>query len=178
MEKNTVVEKTLETLSNATKVAANLSEVSKKPAGDNKSDSKASTGNQSVQVHIGDPNKKTKEPRPIEKHVHTFPELRALTPEECELDLKKAQMEYDLVKTEQAYTQKASDREWQHKMEVEKANAKKRTVRRIIAGIVGVFGISCIGYSIWSDNRNNKNTTVNQTPVQEVNNNADNGGVK
>lgn len=160
---NKTLEKTLDTLGNVTKLAANLSETKKDPkpvpmhqTDDNSNN--ASTGTQSVNVLVG--NDKKREPRPVEKHIHTYPENRALTTEECELDLKKAQMEYELKKSEQLYNQKWDDRNWQYKMEQEKKNERKSKVRRIIGGILVAIGVGSVGYSIYTDYRDHKNSAV------------------
>ena len=157
---NKTLEKVLDIAGSTTKLAANLSEVKteKKPQPLNKTDdnsNKAQTGSQSVNVMVGSGHKK--EPRPIEeKHIHVFPENRALTSEECELDFKKAQMEYELKSRQETYFQKCCDREWQHQMEVDKKNEKKRKIRRIVAGILCTLGIGATGYSIWSDYKHSK----------------------
>jgi hypothetical protein len=70
------------------------------PVGDSDNSNRASTGSQNIQISM-DAGKK-KEPKPVEKHVHVYPENRSLTSEECELDLKKAQMEYDLKMKQEA----------------------------------------------------------------------------
>ena len=133
MESKTL-EKTLDMANSVAKVAANLSEPRKEAKPDNythKDDNsnKAQTGSQSVIVAVD----KKKEPKPIEKHIHEFPETRALTSEECELALKKAQMDYELKRRNQDILIKESDREWQHKLEVERKNERKGLIRRIVA---------------------------------------------
>ena len=156
---NKTLEKTLDTLGNMTKLAANLSDVKPRPVvqktvpDDNSNN--ASTGNQSVNVVL-DTGKK-KDPKPIEKHVHTYPENRPLTSEECQLDLQKAQMDYELQKSQMIFQQKAADREWQHKMELEKKAEKKGKIRNIIIGCFAVLGIGGLGYSMWYDYKHGNN---------------------
>lgn len=164
---NKTLEKTLDTLGNVTKIAANLSEA-KKDIPINKTDdnsNNASTGTQSVNVMV-DRGKK-KEPKPVEKHIHTFPENRPLTSEECELDLKKAQMEYELKKSEQVYCQKVEERTWQHILEKEKKNERRSKIRRIIGGILIAVGAGSVGYSIYSDYRDRKNAAMVQKALPE-----------
>lgn len=164
---NKTLEKTLDTLGNVTKIAANLSEA-KKDIPINKTDdnsNNASTGTQSVNVMV-DSGKK-KEPKPVEKHIHTFPENRPLTSEECELDLKKAQMEYELKKSEQVYCQKVEERTWQHILEKEKKNERRSKIRRIIGGILIAVGAGSVGYSIYSDYRDHKNAAMVQKALPE-----------
>ena len=163
---NKTLEKVLDVAGSATKLAANLSEAKKEttttktpvPVGDSDNSNKASTGSQNIQISM-DTGKK-KEPKPVEKHVHVFPENRALTTEECELDLKKAQMEYDLKIKQEVYFQKACDRDWQYKIEREKKNEKKGKIRRIIGGILVAIGVGSVGYSIYADYRDHKNQPV------------------
>ena len=160
MEKNNTLEKTMDIAGSAIKLAANLSEAKKEPpkpqpfhqTDDNSN--KASTGSQTVVVSMDG---KKKEQKPVEKHVHEFPEQRALTIEECDLALKKAQMDYELKKSEQVFSQKFMERDWQHQMEQEKKNEKKGKIRRIIGGILVALGAGAVGYSIYADYRDNKN---------------------
>lgn len=171
---NKTLEKVLDVAGSATKLAANLSEAKKettttKPpvlSGDSDNSNKASTGSQNIQIAL-DTGKK-KEPKPVEKHIHTFPENRPLTTEECELDLKKAQMEYDLKMKQEAYFQKACDRDWQRRMEQEKKNEQKGKIRRIIGGILVAIGIGSVGYSIYADYRDHKNAAVAQKALPEA----------
>lgn len=154
---NTTLEKTLDMANSVAKVAANLSEPrkDKKPDTYNHKDdnsNKAQTGSQSVIVAVD----KKKEPKPVEKHIHEFPETRALTSEECELALKKAQMEYELKRREQDILTKEADREWQHKLEVEKKNERKGLIRRIVACVLGAAAVGGVGYSIYTDYRDHK----------------------
>lgn len=173
---NTTIEKVIDFAGSAAKVAANLSEAKKettttKPpvlTGDSDNSNKASTGNQNIQISM-DTGKK-REPKPVEKHIHTFPENRPLTTEECELDLKKAQMEHEFKMTQETYYQKALDLEWQHKMEQEKKNEKKGMLRRIVGGILVAIGVTTVGYSIYADYRDHKNLPNAQKTLPEAGN--------
>ena len=155
---NKTLEKTMDLAGSAMKLAANLSEKKDKPtpkaipvADDNSN--KAATGSQTVVVSMDG---KKKDPKPVEKHIHEFPENRALTSEECELALKKAQMEYELKKSEQEYAIKINEREWKHKMELEEKNERKGKIRRVIGGVLIALGIGGIGYSCYADYRDHK----------------------
>ena len=76
---NKTLEKVLDVAGSATKLAANLSEAKKEttttktpvPVGDSDNSNRASTGSQNIQIAL-DTGKK-KEPKPVEKHIHTFP---------------------------------------------------------------------------------------------------------
>ena len=159
MEKNNTLEKTMDIAGSAIKLADNLSEAKQeppKPQALNQTDdhsNKASTGSQTVVVAMD----KKKDPKPVEKHIHEFPEQRSLTTEECDLALKKAQMDYELKKSEQVFSQKFQEREWQHRMEQEKKNEKKGKIRRIVGSILVALGAGAVGYSIYADYRDNKN---------------------
>lgn len=160
MENNTL-EKTLDMAGNMAKLAANLTEAKKETPKQpyHKSDdnsNNAHTGSQSVNVML-DTGKK-KEPRPVEKHIHEFPENRPLTTEECSLALKKAEMEYNLKREDQRFLAEMETKRWNHDLEVEKKNERKAKVRRIVAGILGAIGIGATGYSIYTDYRNRKNS--------------------
>lgn len=165
---NKTLEKVLDVAGSATKLAANLSEAKKettttKPpvlSGDSDNSNKATTGSQNIQISM-DTGKK-KEPKPVEKHVHVYPENRSLTTEECELDLKKAQMDYDLKMKQEAYFQKCCDRDWQYRLEQEKKNERKGKIRRIIGGILVAIGVGTVSYSIYSDYRSYKNHPADQ----------------
>lgn len=164
MENNTL-EKALDMAGSMTKLAANLTEKRDNPPQkvipvSSDDSNKATTGSQSVVISVDGNGSKRKEPKPIEKHIHEFPEHRALTPEECELALKKAQMEYAAREREQAYLEKVKDREWQHHLEVEKTNEKKGKIRRILACLCGAGGIGIVGYSLWSDYRHSRAAAV------------------
>lgn len=174
MENNTL-NKTLDTIGNVTKLAANLSEPKKdipkpvRPIPLHQTDdnsNKASTGSQNIQIHM-DTGKK-KEPKPVEKHIHEFPENRPLTDQECELALKKAQMDYELRKSEQTYCMKAEDRQWQHRMEVEKKSERRRKIRNGILGVFAALGVGAVGYSFYADYRDGKNRPVVQKAIPEA----------
>lgn len=176
MEKKTA-EKALDLVSNTMKVAANFTkepEPKHIPVGDSDNSNNASTGMQSVNVMLDT----KKPPKPIEKHIHTYPENRPLTSEECELDLKKAQMEFQLKRDEHDFIEKVSDREWKHQLEVEKKNEKKGRIRRVIGGIVGAICVTTVGYCIWSDYRDNKTGSVAAPALPKDNNITAEGTVK
>ena len=172
---NKTLEKTMDLAGSAMKIAANLTEKKEKPApkpnverlpqlDDNSN--KAQTGSQSVIVAV-DKGKK-KEPKPVEQHIHEFPENRALTTEECELALKKAQMQYELEKSRQEHLIKCDNLNWQHQIEMEKKNERKGKIRRIIGGILVAAGVGTVGYSIYTDYRNRQNMPPVANPVPKA----------
>ena len=172
---NSTLEKVLDVASGAAKVAANLSEKkdipktvplnnwsrTRKQTDDNSN--KATTGSQSVIVSLD--NGKKKDPKPVEKHVHTYPENRPLTAQECELDLQKAKMDYELEKQRQDHIFTMDRQQWQYKLEQDKKNERKGTIKRVIGGILIALGIGVTGYSIYADYRGHKNAPVAQKTV-------------
>ena len=161
MESTNNLDKILDTMSSVTKLAANVTEKKSvpalKPLNHTSDDSnKATTGSQSVNLVV-DTGKK-KEPKPVEKHIHEFPDNRALTEQECELALKKAQMEYDIKREEQLWTMKVEDRNWQHKIEQEKKYEKSKKRAGILAAIFAALGVGCIGYGVYRDFKHGQNS--------------------
>ena len=182
MENNNM-QKITETLGDAVKLAANLSEVTKKEPKIQHDDSNTnlSNPNQTVQIQISDPGKNTIQQKPShiyhkpETHIHKeFPDNRALTDKECDLALEKAKMENDLKIKQMEYDAMCAEqnrrdrlaREAQDRKEREEKrikNEKRQKIRAIIGGIVGVVTAALIGYGIYSDNRNQRNLVQNQT---------------
>jgi len=179
MEQKTL-EKTLDMAGSIAKVAANLSET-KKPTNDipkptKLTDDNSNKASQNIQIAL-DTGKK-KEPKPVEKHIHEFPEARPLTSEECELALKRAQMDYELKKCDQVFSQNAYNREWAHRMEVEKKNERKGKIRRAVGYILVALGVGTVGYSVWNDYRNHKPATEAPKALPEASNIKAEGEVK
>ena len=156
---NLDINKAVEAMGNVAKLGANLSEAQKDKTphvvtSSTDDSNNAATGNQTVQISVD--NGKRKDPKPVENHIHTFPEARALTPQECDLDWKKAQLEADIKRQQMADEQRVSDRQWQHRLEVEKKEDRKRKIAGIIAGVFSALGIGCIGYAVYADYRDAK----------------------
>lgn len=185
--KNESKQKFSETLGDAMRLSANLSELVKgrnddilRPRNSDDSNTAASNPNQQVQIHIGDPeNKKKEEPVVIhekpETHIHKeFPDERALSDKECELALAKAKMEQEYKIREMEYNQYKYDQERQDRLarEAQKRkddeekrikNEKKAKVRRIIGAVVAIFGAGYLGYSVYRDHRNNGTVQMDTT---------------
>ena len=182
------VNKVMNTLSDATKLAANLSESAKEkkdmPHVSDDSNNSVQNPNQQVQIHIGDPEgKKKEEPvvihEKLETHIHKeFPDDRALTADECSLSLKKAEMEHDFKLREMEMQRQREEldrrdrlaREEQERKDKEEArvrNEKKSKVRTAIAAVLAVISAVGIGYGIYADNRDQKRmqTDYAQTPT-------------
>ena len=163
---NNMLEKTMDTIGNATKIVANLTDTKKveksnpKPIGQVDDDSNKANQNIQIRMDTG----KRKEPKPVEKHIHEFPENRPLTELECELALKRAQMDYELKKSEQQFNQQTYNREWEHKLAVERKNSRKELFRRIVAGCFAALGVGAVCYGVYSDYKHGKAGTVSQRP--------------
>ena len=152
-----MMEKTLDTLSNASKIAANLTEKKEPPKVnmDQRDDSNnASTGSQSVNIVVD--HGKKKEPKPVEKHIHEFPDNRPMTDAECELALKRAQMDYELRKSQQEHEHKMDNQNWQHKLEQEKKFEKRRKITNVVFGVVATAIFGAIGWGFWRDYQDQK----------------------
>ena len=166
METKTL-EKVLDVAGNTAKIAANLSEAKKetpKPFSQTDDNSnKATTGSQTVVVSMDG---KKKDQKPVEKHIHTFPEARALTNIECDVAMRKAQMDYELEKMKFEHTVEMDDREWKYNLERERKNEKKRRIHDIIAGIFGLCCVGGIGYAIYADSRDHKAMAPSTEPFQ------------
>ena len=60
-----------------------------------------------------------------------------------------------------------TDREWAHKLEVERKNERKRKIRGIIGGLFAALGVGVIGYSVYSDYRGSKNQAMVKKALPE-----------
>ena len=165
---NLDINKAVEAMGNVAKLGANLSEAQKDKTphvvtSSTDDSNNAATGNQTVQISVD--KGKRKDPKPVETHIHTFPEARALTPQECDLEWKKTALAADIKREQMAYEQRVSDRQWQHRLEVEKKEDRKRKIAGIIAGVFSALGIGCIGYAVYADYRDAKNACAAPAPV-------------
>lgn len=190
MEKNINMNKITETLGDAVKLAANLSDVSKKMphnSDDSNTNSTTSNPNQTVQIQIADPTKEEQK-KPVvirekpQTHIHKeFPDNRALTDAECNLALKKAQMDNDLkikVIEYRTYREEQDRADRLRKEDIERKEReerrireeKKAKVRTIIGTVLAALGIGVVGYSIYADHKNGSagkaSIHITTTPVQ------------
>lgn len=150
----------VEGLNNVTKLAANMTAPKKE---ETKMDSKSSCGGNNINIKLGDDEKK--EPQKIvEEHIHEFPENRAMTDAECNLALKRADMEYRLK--EERLRQDIINEEREYKMKQDKAEraAKRGKIRDIIGGICAVLGIGAVGYGVYKY----YTTPVQPAPVNAI----------
>lgn len=175
------VNKITNTLSDAVKLAANLSENAKEKKDmqhiSDDSNNNQSNPNQQVQIHIGEQDSKKKEEPVVihekpETHIHKeFPDDRALSDKECDLALAKAKMENDYKNKELEYKQYRAEQERRDRIAREELERKDREERRIkeekkakirgiIGAVLGVLGAAGLGYCIYSDARSNKSGTI------------------
>lgn len=160
--------KVMDTLSDATKLAANLSEKKDSQRISDDSNSAVQNPNQQVQIHIGDQEGKKKEEPVIihekpETHIHKeFPDERALTPDECSLSLQKAKMEHEFKLREMEYRRQKEEIERRDRLAKEEQDRKDREERRIrnekrnkirgaVAAVLGVLAAAGLGYALYSD---------------------------
>ena len=180
-----------DTLGDAMKLAANLSEATKKEnkmdhITDNSTTQTQTNPNQTVQIQIADPNQPKPEKKPViirekpETHIHKeFPDDRALTDKECELALAKAKMNHELEimrMDKKAYADELNRRdrlerearELKEREERRKKQEKRQKIGAIIAGIFGVAAAAAVGYGIYSDNRNQRAGMANATTTPPI----------
>ena len=165
----TVLMKGLETMSNVSKIAANLSD---KPRGDkktyNEGDSTNQPHNQTVEVKVGDQGER----KPVvvhekkETHIHKpFPDSRSLTTEECEVEklriekealAKQAELDYRKWHAEFEQAERKEREAYARKERERKHEEDKKFFRRFLigAGIIGAASVVYIGYDIYTSSRN------------------------
>ena len=166
MESKINVNGVVDTLGDALKLAANLSEAKKDADG---SSAAQSNPNQTVQIQMAPAPAEKEEKKPMvirEKpvtHIHKeFPDNRALTDAECNLALEKAKMENDIKRREMEYRQMmdeitrrdrlAKDEQERKDREERRIRNEKRSKRRaIVAGIFGAVIAGLTGYSMYKD---------------------------
>lgn len=171
MENKIDVNGVVDTLGDALKLAANLSEAKKDT--DNSSAS-LSNPNQTVQIQMTPmPKEEDQKPKIIREkpvtHIHKeFPDNRALTDAECNLALEKAKMENDIKRREMEYRQMRDDISRRDRLAKEEQERKDREERRIrnekrskrravVAGIFGAVIAGLTGYSMWKDYKSMEN---------------------
>lgn len=160
----------VDTLGDALKLAANLSEKKDFKPNDSSNNTYA-TPNQTVQIQLASDSNKEKEPpkphkpqKPVVIVKKDFPDTRALTPEECSLALEREKMANNFKIQEFEYRKLMDDiarrdrlareeREREEREKREKKAEKMAKVRAVIGCILGLTGAACVGYSIYKDNR-------------------------
>lgn len=169
MESKINVNGVVDTLGDALKLAANLSESAKDYKPNDNSNSAQTNPNQTVQIQMTPAPAKEEEKKPMvirEKpvtHIHKeFPDNRALTDAECNLALEKAKMENDIKRREMEYRQMMDEitrRDRLAKEEQERKDREERRIRNekrskrraIVAGIFGAVIAGLTGYSMYKD---------------------------
>ena len=180
------IQKGVETLANLSKLAANIStpKQPQNPPQDKKTykggDSTNQPHTQTVEVKLGDQSGENKKPiivkEKTETHIHKhYPDNRALSPEECEVEKLRINMEYAEKDKERAHQILMDDRaakERERQEELEKIRAekereeraereekrRKREKRLLIYGaIVGGIGLVGTGYYLYTDSRRSRN---------------------
>ena len=181
-----VFNKSLETINTAGKIVANLTDP-KRPqsqpnnpppkGGDKSSNNQPHT--QTVEVKVGDPENRNK-PMVIhekkEEHIHkTYPDDRAMSKEECEVEKLRIQTAHENAKEDREFRLQMDERdrkerrerdEYERRRREEAAAAKKKSDRRfwICASLFGAAFLGATGYFIYDDYRNSRITGL---PVQE-----------
>lgn len=175
--------KALDTITNITKTAANVTNPEKKKSEKHQykeGDTTNQQHQQTVEVKVGDPSGASVKPVIIkekpETHIHKhFPDNRALTKDECDLEGVRIQLEYEdrtaernfkremeLRAQEERKEREAYEREERRKKEEERR--KQRKIRNAVAGAVGIGFLGFLGYCLYSDSRDRGNS-VHRLPA-------------
>ncbi len=181
----------LQAVTNVSKVAANLTDAEKKANRKEKTTEKNDINQahqQSVNITLGEKDKPCLPPMPMvikekpETHIHKyFPDNRALTKDECDLEQFRINTEEKRALREFEYRMKMADQERQDRKEreayereerlrKEEEQRRQRKRRKIAAYTVGGLlgaGILCAaGYGIYSDIRASKASGNNRLPEE------------
>jgi len=170
------LQKGLETVNNITKIFSNVTDPNKNPP-EKKSqykggDSTNQPHTQTVEVKVGDQGNDNKKPvilkEKTETHIHKhFPDNRALSPEECEIEKMRLTLEYqekDKEREHQIFLDnrareeaKEAEEKARERFEKEEERRKKRDKRMLIVGsILAGVGLVGTGYYLYTDSRRNR----------------------
>lgn len=170
-----VFNKSLETINTAGKIVANLTDPKRpqNPPPQPKPGDKSNTNQphtQTVEVKVGDQERRDK-PMIIhdkqETHVHkTYPDDRAMSKDECEVEKLRIQTAHENAKEEREYNLLLDERnrkerrerdDYERRRREEKDAAQKKSNRRFWI-CMALFGTACVGamgYVIYDDYRTN-----------------------
>ena len=136
-------------ISDGLKTMANVTDLLTKKKEEGGDISNSQPHQQQVQVVVGDQEKK--DPKPMilrekhETHIHKeFPDNRAMTDAECELALKKAQMEHELKLKEMEYQREKDERDRRDRIEREERERQQQKENEKFAGKVLKWGLGVI----------------------------------
>lgn len=169
--------KAIEMVANVAKTTANLTETEKKGKREKNSwqnkggDTNNQQHQQTVEVHVGE-QKEQQKPMIIkekpETHIHKhFPDNRALTKEECDLEQIRIKLDFEEKERERAFRREMNmidrtdrkereERERIERLRKEEEQKKRRKARNIAAGIIGTAMLGCLGYAFYTDFRDNQ----------------------
>ena len=172
------LQKVVELGLNASKVAANLSEVAKQrdknpqPNNPPKKESTNQPHNQTVEVKVGELTGNNQMPKIIkektEEHIHKhYPDNREMSKDECELEKYRIEMEFKEKEADRQFRalmakydrdERREREEYARKQdELRKQEAKKqRRTNRIIGGVLVGLGLGLTGYCVYTDIRANR----------------------
>lgn len=153
---------TMETLKNATKLAANLTDSNKqKQLPEKKTENMNQPHTQTVEVKVGEQNpvqKPTIIKEKSETHVHkVFPDNRELSEKECavrELELKQdheykmKELDFRMAMEEQ-YRKERKEREEYERKERERRREKDRKFARNLGIFMGAVGAAALGFAAY-----------------------------
>ena len=168
--------KVMDTVSNTSKLAANLSEKTKAPKQqvEQSSSENNQPHNQTVEVKVGETDQK----RPMilkekkETHIHkVFPDNRELNERECEIEKIRLTNEHELkmkelefrIEQEQALRAERREREEYARREYERKREKEEKFNHrmgIGLGCLGLAGFGYAAYTLYTDSRRAKGHRV------------------
>lgn len=178
-----VISKAFDTVNTLGKIAANVTAPGKSQPNNNQPKPEKSNTNQphtqTVEVKVGNPDQKEKPVVVHEKketHVHhTYPDQRALTKDECEVEKMRIAAAQENAREERAYNlelEERARRERRERLEHERREEeRRREERRKSSNRCRILGYSLLGaglvglgYCIYTDYRNSR---VSGLPVQQ-----------
>lgn len=198
-----VVSKSIDTVNNFSKMAANLSNMKvhdKPPVQVHKDENSTNQPHsQTVEVKVG--NEQSQKPVIVhekkETHIHKpFPDTRELNERECDVEKLRLQLEYDAKSKESDYKMKELEfrmhqeevareerrekEEYARRERERKREEDKKYFRRFLigAGIIGTVGLGAAAYYIYTDSRKPSSHRVALPAPETCNGQAAEGSVK
>lgn len=183
----------METLKNISKLAENISSNKNPVKQEKKEDNTNQPHNQMVEVKVGNPEENRKPMILKEKnetHIHkTFPDDRALSEAECEIEkirltndheLKMKELEFRIAQETAAREDRKEREEYARKERERRQEQDKKFFRRLgwIAGGVAVVGLGCAAYDIYTSSRGIKKPGISIHKSSELHLTADEGKVE
>ena len=164
-----LINKSVETMKNISKVAANLTDNKPQKPAEQKPDQMNQPHTQTVEVKVGETapqQKPTIIKEKSETHVHkVFPDQRELSDRECAVRELELKFDHELKMREQAFREDVEIQNRKDRREREEYERKERERRRererratrnacICIGAMGLVAVGCIAYDFYTGSRN------------------------